>query len=377
MRVVLLERASIVDEIAAFRVQFPAEVVEEFLRRAAAVVESGRLIPAANNAEFEERFAALVGAGHAVTVSSGTAALEIALRVAGAEGRPVLVPANTNYATAEAVLRAGCRPVFYDAGLYPDLAAIRTVWAPQAAAVVVVHIGGYLTPELSLIRRWCDERDVLLVEDASHAHGAAVNGQRAGTFGHLAAFSLFATKVLTTAEGGVVTTGCAEWASAARRYRDQGKADDGLQHVVFGSAWRMSELHAALGVAQLLGFDATIARLNRLVNRYLDRIDHPAVFVPQMPGARYSGHKFIVTTTDAAARESLRAHLLACGAQPGKGVYDVPLHRQPALHLGDQGPFPAADRFAATHLCLPLWHGLTDADADRVIEAVNGWRHDR
>lgn len=364
------------DEIAAFRVRFPAEVTGEFLRRAAVALDAGWLIPGANNAEFESRFAALVGAGHAVTVSSGTAALEIALRVAGVSGRAVLVPANTNYATAEAVLRAGCRPVLYDSGLYPDLAAIGAVWTPQTAAVVVVHIGGYLTPELPRLRRWCDERGALLVEDASHAHGAAVDGQRAGTFGHLAAFSLFATKVLTTAEGGVLTTGSGDWAAAARRYRDQGKADDGLQHVVFGSAWRMSELHAALGVAQLLGFDATLARLNRLVGRYLDGIDHPAVVVPQLPGARYSGHKFIVTTADAAARESLRAHLLACGVQPGKGVYDMPLHRQPALQLGDQGPFPAADRFAATHLCLPLWAGLTDGDADRVVEAVNGWRRD-
>ncbi|GAA3298493.1 DegT/DnrJ/EryC1/StrS family aminotransferase [Dactylosporangium vinaceum] len=372
----LLDGAPVMDEIAAFRVRFPAEVVEEFLRRAAAVLETGQLIPGTNNAEFELRFAELVGAEHAVTVSSGTAALEIALRVAAVEGRPVLVPANTNYATAEAVLRAGCRPVLYDAGLYPDLAAIGAAWTPEIAAVVVVHIGGYLTPELVRIRRWCDERDVLLIEDASHAHGAAVDGRRAGTFGHLAAFSLFATKVLTTAEGGVLTTGSGVRAAAARRYRDQGKADDGLHNVVFGSAWRMSELHAALGVAQLLGFEAILTRLDRLVSRYLDGIDHPAVLVPRLPGARCSGHKFIVTTSGAAARESLRAHLRACGVQPGKGVYDVPLHRQPALRLTDQGPFAAAEHFAASHVCLPLWHGLTDNEADRVVEAVNGWRYD-
>ncbi|GAB3862094.1 hypothetical protein GCM10027610_105750 [Dactylosporangium cerinum] len=247
---------------------------------------------------------------------------------------------------------------------------------PEVAAVVVVHIGGYLTPELVRIRAWCDERDVLLIEDASHAHGAEVDGQRAGTFGHLAAFSLFATKVLTTSEGGVLTTGSSEWATAARRHRDQGKADDGLHHVVFGSAWRMSELHAALGVAQLLGFEATRTRLTRLVSRYLDGINHPSVLVPHLPTAGCSGHKFIVTTADAAARESLHRHLAACGVQPGKGVYDVPLHRQPALGLGDQGPFPAAEHFAATHVCLPLWHGLSNDEADRVIEAVNGWRHD-
>jgi dTDP-4-amino-4,6-dideoxygalactose transaminase len=333
------------------------------------------LIPGVNNAELEQRFAEFIGGLHAVAVASGTAALEIVLRALGLGGSTVLVPANTNYATAEAELRAGCRLVLYDSGLCPDLDAIEAAGAQDAAALIVVHVGGYLSPELPAIRLWCAERGVLLVEDASHAHGAALDGQHAGTFGVAAAFSMFATKVLTTGEGGLITTADRDLAEDCRRYRDQGKADDGLHHVAFGSAWRMSELHAALGVVQLDGLAAGLDRVNRLVHRYVEGIDHPGVWVPHDPAVRYSGHKFIVRTEDRSARASLRDHLYGKGIRTAKGVYEVPLHRQPVLRLGAGQSFPLADAFAATHLCLPMWKGLTDADADRVIEAVNGWTH--
>jgi dTDP-4-amino-4,6-dideoxygalactose transaminase len=365
------------EQVAPFRVSFTPREVELFLARARTALESGWLIPGVNNAELEQRFGTVAGDVHAVAVSSGTAALEIALRAAGVGGASVLVPANTNYATAESVVRAECRPVLYDAGLYPDLAAIEAAYTPDVAAVIVVHIGGYLSPGLPAMRAWCDHRGVLLIEDASHAHGARLGERHAGSFGVAAAFSMFATKVVTTGEGGVVTTADPMLAGLCRRYRDQGKADDGLRHVVFGSAWRMSELHAALGVAQLDDLVSVLDRVNQLVCRYVAGIDHPEVVVPHEGSVRYSGHKFIVTTADRVARESLRAHLHGRGVRAAKGVYEVPLHRQPVLGpmLGAAAGqvFPVADRFAGSHLCLPMWKGLTDADADRVVEAVNSW----
>lgn len=363
--------------VPPFRVSFSPNEIEHFLARARDVLESGWLIPGRNNRELEQRFADFIGSAHTVAVSSGTAALEIVMRAARLGGSAVLVPANTNYATAEAAVRAGCRPVLYDAGLYPKLPEIEAAHADDVAALIVVHIGGYLSPELPAVRAWCERRGVLLIEDASHAHGARLDERSAGTFGAAAAFSMFATKVVTTAEGGVIATADPVLAAGCRRYRDQGKADDGVRHVVFGSAWRMSELHAALGVVQMDDLAASVDRANQLVCRYVAGIAHPAVRVPYEPAVRYSGHKFIVTTDDAAARESLRAHLHGRGIRTAKGVYDVPLHRQPVLGLGDGRAFPVADRFAASHLCLPMWKGLTETDADRVIEAVNGWTYGR
>jgi perosamine synthetase len=361
--------------IHPFRVSFSPGEVEQFLARAREVLESGWLIPGQNNRELEQRFAGFVGGSHAVAVSSGTSALEIVMRAAGLGGLAVLVPANTNYATAEAALRAGCRPVLYDAGLCPELREIETAHDDGVRALIVVHIGGYLSPELTAIRAWCDLHGVLLIEDASHAHGARLGEQYAGTFGVAAAFSMFTTKVITTAEGGVIVTADPALAADSRRYRDQGKADDGAHHELFGSSWRMSELHAALGIVQMDALPTVLERANQIVCRYVRGIRHPAVRVPHEPTVRYSGHKFIVTTNDEPARESLRAHLHSQGIRAAKGVYEVPLHRQPALGLGAGQAFPLADLFATSHLCLPMWKGLTDGDADRGIEAVNAWPH--
>ncbi|MDG4787645.1 DegT/DnrJ/EryC1/StrS family aminotransferase [Micromonospora sp. WMMD1102] len=152
-----------------------------------------------------------------------------------------------------------------------------------------------------------------------------------------------------------MTTDCAACCSAARG--------------------RMSELHAGLGVAQLGSLGAALHRHNEIIGRYVAGIDHPGLRVPYELEVRYSGHKMIVLADDAAARDRLRTHLLVRGIGSAKGVYDVPLHRQPTLRLGAGQRFPAADRFAATHRCLPLSRWLTDDQVDTVIDAVKGWPH--
>lgn len=361
------------DLVAPFKVSFSADEVQRFLVRAQSVLESGWLIPGPNNADLEEAFAQFIGARFAVAVASGTAGLEIVFRASGLTGAAVLIPANTNYATAEAVLRAGCRPVLYDSGLCPTLQAIEAAAVDDVGALVVVHIGGYMSPELPAIADWCDRRGVQLIEDASHAHGARLDDKNAGTLGAAAVFSMFATKVVTTGEGGIISTPDPDLAAECRLYRDQGKAGDGVHHDVFGSAWRMSELHAALGAVQMDALPATLDRVNRLAGRYAEGISHPDVTVPFDSAARYSGHKFIVTVDAEPLRQSLEAHLLASSIRTAKSVYEVPVHRQAVLALGQGEAFPVADRFAATHLCLPMWKGLTDEDADQVIDAVNGW----
>lgn len=174
------------NEIAAYRVRFSDREIEEFLGRARRILSSGWLIPGAHNAELEQRFAEFIGVSHATAVASGTAALEIGFRCLGLVGAAVLMPANTNYATAEALLRAGGRPVLYDSDLHADMRSIEAACTRDVATVVVVHIGGHLAPCLPVIRRFCDDRGLFLVEDASHAHGATLRGKAAGTFGDIA-----------------------------------------------------------------------------------------------------------------------------------------------------------------------------------------------
>ena len=239
----------------AARVVFPPADRAEIAAAVAEILASGALTLGPYGGRFEEAFAAAHDAAHAVAVSSGTAALNIALQVANVAGRDVVVPANTFYATAAAVLQAGARPVFadVDAGTFA-LNATTTAPAltPRTAAVVAVHIGGLISPQIDELRALCDERGIAWVEDAAHAHGATFDGRFAGSFGAAAAFSFYPTKVVTSGEGGMVLTGSEALAQEARIYRDQGKGAFGANHHVrLGSAWRMSELHAATGLVHL------------------------------------------------------------------------------------------------------------------------------
>src|SRR5581483_8533205 len=205
--------------------------------------------------ELEEAFAARHGANHAVAVASGTAALEIMLRAVGVEGREVIVPANTFFASAAAVLHAGGTVRLADVDpdtLALSAATVEAALTPATAGVLHVHIGGAITPEMPAIARLCEDRGLFLLEDAAHAHGSDRDGAPAGRWGRAAAFSFYPTKVITSGEGGIVVTDDQAIVDEARIYRDQGKAGFlGGEHVRLGYAWRMSELHAAVGVVQL------------------------------------------------------------------------------------------------------------------------------
>src|SRR5262249_3869324 len=139
--------------------------------------------------------------------------------------------------------------------------------------VVLVHIGGMISPEVDAIASWCNEHDLFLLEDAAHAHGSRHAGRSAGSFGDAAAFSFYPTKVMTSGEGGVLLTPGEPVRDAARVYRDQGKAAFvGGEHVVMGSAWRMSELHAAVGLVHLRALDRAIATRRNIARRYDDAL---------------------------------------------------------------------------------------------------------
>src|SRR6266536_5598707 len=218
-------------------------------------LQTGSLTLGPYTRELEEAFRARHDAPHAVAVSSGTSAIEIILRTLGVEGREVVVPANTFFATAAAVIHAGGTPRFADVA--PDTLAlsastVEAALGDDTAGVVLVHIGGAITPEVDAIRALCERRGLFLVEDAAHAHGSSLDGRAAGSFGIASAFSFYPTKVMTTGEGGMIVTADERIRDDAHIYRDMGKAGFlGGDHIRLGYAWRLSEVHAAIGEVQL------------------------------------------------------------------------------------------------------------------------------
>lgn len=359
--------------VKPFRISFSEREVNKFLSLAKEILVQGKLIPGKNNLELEKLFADLIGARFGVAVNSGSSALEIIARSLGLANKEVLIPSNTNYATAEAIIRAGALPVLYDSDIYPDFINIRELITNKTKAIVIVHIGGYITPQIKDIQKFCQKNRLYLIEDASHAHGSKYENRPAGSFGIASAFSMFATKVITTSEGGIIVTNDEKIRDRSLVYRDQGKDKTGLRSIVFGGSWRLSELHAALGVVQMQHLANYLKRNNEIITYYKTHIIQNKISIPFDRNVYYSGYKFIMLLPSREDRDSLKKHLLKKNIVAAKGVYEVSLHQQPVLKKLNQCKYPKAERFSQTHLCLPIWKSMSNAEIKRVVAAVNEW----
>ena len=342
------------------------------------ILTSGMLTLGPYTKRFEDDFAAAHQARRAVATSSGTSALEIVLRSLPVAGRGVIVPANTFYATAAAVINAGGRPVFAD--IDPDTFALSppTVAAAltsDTAAVVLVHVGGLITPQAAELAELCRASGAVLIEDAAHAHGATLGGRFAGSFGLAAAFSFYPTKVVTCGEGGMIVTAADELADEAMIYRDQGKGSFGANHHVrHGYAWRMSEQNAATGLVHLRRMNSSIARRREVAARYSAGLAGLAGLrpLPEPAGCMSNIYKYIAVLDPGIDRSVFREQLATRHDVRLAGeVYDLPLHLQPILEeyaLGQS--LPVAEDICTRHVCLPVHSDMHDDEIDQVLTAV-------
>ncbi len=286
---------------------FPPEDRTWILEQVEDCLATGQLTLGLRGRRLEEEFAAYLGVAHAVAVNSGTSALEISLRALGVMGKEVLVPANTFYATAAAVLAAGARPRFVDCD--PETMAIsptaaRTAIGPETVGMIVVHIAGMVTPAIGELLAICDASGIFCIEDAAHAHGSAHGGSLAGTFGVAAAFSFYPTKVMAAGEGGMIVTNDDGLAEEARIYRDQGKASFLTNlHTRLGYNWRMSEPHAAMALTQLRRLDEFIDHRQRVAQRYREAMSFLGLTPIDVPGeAHMNYYKFVAYLPDGVDR---------------------------------------------------------------------------
>jgi dTDP-4-amino-4,6-dideoxygalactose transaminase len=364
--------------VPAARIVFSREDRESILALIDESLRTGSLTLGPHTEALEEAFRIHHDSTHAVAVSSGTSALEIVLRTLGVEGREVIVPTNTFFATAAAVLHAGGIPRFADVSadtLGLSTSTIEAAITPQTLAVVLVHIGGLITPEVYSIKALCQRRGLVLIEDAAHAHGSSVDGHKAGSFGYAAAFSLYPTKVVTSGEGGVIVTADERLRNEAVIYRDQGK--DGFlggNNVRLGYAWRMSEFNAAVGLVHVRRLEQFISARQRIAAQYdegLAQVDgiSPLV-IPTICRTNY--YKYLALLSPGLDRSTIKQKLLdEHGIGLSGEVYARPLHNQPVFADWAVGSFPIADDVCARHICLPLHSDMSDEEVASVIEGVS------
>jgi perosamine synthetase len=363
--------------VPAAKIDFSADDRRWIADRIVEALETGQLTLGKHGAMFEEEFARYCGARHAVAVGSGTAALEIILRSLDVAGRDVLVPADTFFATAAAVVHAGGRPVLMDTdpdsfGTAPEELERRLT--PRTAGVIIVHIGGIVSGRMPELVAVAARKGIWLVEDAAHAHGSSLAGTKAGAFGIAGAFSFYPTKVMTSCERGMIVTSDERIAGEARRYRDQGKESfERNAHTRLGYNWRLSEPHAIIGLRHLQRLPAMIAERQRIAALYDAALACTGWLRPlAVPrGGTSNYYKYIAVLPNGIDRSDLRRRLREeHGVMLAGEVYEQPLHRQPVFEQYAWYPLPASEAVCARHICLPVFASMTNDQGVRVVEAL-------
>jgi perosamine synthetase len=365
--------------IPAARIYFPEEDRKERLQKIDGILGTGQLTLGKYGKELEEKFAAYTGTRYAVAVNSGTSALEIILRCLDIRGSSVIVPTNTFIATPAAVIHSGGEVIFADSSnnLCLDPAILEKSIRKDTRAVIVVHIGGLVPPEITQIQQICKERGLMLIEDAAHAHGSTLNGKKAGSFGVGAAFSFYPTKVMTSGEGGIITTDDENIYQRALVLRDQGKAGFfGNVHTELGYNWRMSEIHAAIGLSQFARLEEFIADRRQAAQIYDKELAGVSSLSPVKlpPEAKSNYYKYVAILKEGIDRAALKKEIKEKYSVGLSGeVYELPCHLQPVFKDAGgfrEGQFPVAEDLCKRQICLPVFAGMTGEEAKYVVNSL-------
>lgn len=369
----------------------------EEIERVVSVLKSGRFVQGPNVKEFEEDFAEYIGVKHAVAVNSGTAAIHVALATLGVgPGDEVVVPALTFFSTATSVIHQNAIPIFSDIettsyNMDPEDLHLRVT--EKTRVILPVHLYGG-PAEMDPILEFAEERGIYIVEDAAQAHGAEYKGKKVGSIGHIGCWSFYATKNMTSGEGGMITTDDDEVARKARILRNHGMVnrDD---HVMLGYNYRMNEIQAAIGVVQLKKLDI----FNEI------RIKHSSFLMEnlkdvdwfKLPEIKpYNKHVFFwlpVLINESKLEMStleLRKRLFDSGVET-RHRYNAPLYKQ--IMLLEKNAYPKGcpfscpfygkemdysniylkntEKIAGKVLGLPNHPGLEEEDLERIIEVVH------
>ncbi len=347
------------------------QIGDEEIEAVTEVLKSGILAQGPRVQAFEEAFAQICGVKYAIATSSGTTALHIALLAHGiGPGDEVITSPFTFIASANSAVYVGARPVFVDIDprtFNIDLERIEAAITLRTKAILVVHLYG-LPCDMAPIMAIAEKHGVIVIEDACQAHGAEYRGRKVGSFG-TGVFSFYPTKNITSGEGGMITTDDPALAERCRMIRNHGMRKRYF-HEELGFNFRMTDVHAAIGLAQLPKLEQfnRIRQANaRFFNEHLR-----GVVVPTVPADRtHVFHQYTIRVPNG-KRDALRAYLQERGI--GTEIYyPIPVHRQRLYveELGYTVSLPEAERAAEEVLSLPVHPGLTLSDLEKIVAAVN------
>jgi len=318
---------------------------------------------------FEAKFSKFIGTKYAVTCNSGTSALELIFRALDVKNKEVILPSNTFIATANAIMNAGGIPVFADCNndMCLDFDKTINLVNDKTVAICHVHIGGLVTDSALKLAKYCKKNKLFFVEDAAQAHGSSINKLMAGNLGDAAGFSFFSTKVMTTGEGGIVTTNNRKLVTKMKSIREFGKVKKGIYtnyHTSMGYNWRMPEVSALMGLAQLNSIGSFIqkrAKIAKIYDSYFLNLDTVRVIKPvKTSNFNYFKYTLILKKGN---RKKIHEALTKEGINLSGYVYEIPLHKQPVFKDFNSLTLPETENLCAQHICLPIYPDLSIKDA--------------
>jgi perosamine synthetase len=363
-------------EVPSARPFFNNEDIKFILNDIEQSLKTGILTFGPNIKKFESLFAEYIGVKYAIAVNSGTSSLEIILRYFDITEKEVIVPTNSFVASANTVIFAGGKPIIADIDpktLCIDPNDVLEKITQKTTALMVVHLAGLIPPQMKELQEICLDHNLILIEDAAHAHGAMIDGKKAGSLGAAGSFSFFPTKLMTTGEGGMITTNDEKLTEFAKSLRHHGKEGD--VHTRLGYNWRMSEVNAILGIYQLKRLDENIKKRNEVAEKYSSRLKKidgiDTIFVPKNIKHSYYKYPIILPSNrDASKVEEIlkKMYKIATGT-----LYYPPIHLQPVykqLFGYKEGMLPFAEKILKRELCLPMFVEMSDEQITYVIESL-------
>lgn len=339
--------------------------------------------------EFENAFKRYLGVDHAIAVNSGTSGLHCCLLGLGVgPGDEVVTTPFSFIASSNVILMVGAKPVFVDIDpktLNINVEKLEAAITPKTKAILAVEAFGN-PAEFDKIVQIAARHEIPLVEDSCEALGSSHNGRKAGTFGRCGVFGFYPNKQMTTGEGGMIVTNDSKLADMCRSYRNQGRDPQSgagghgagwLGHIRLGYNYRMSDINAALGIAQMTRLDEILDKRQRVALGYVQRLlDHPHIILPTIAEKTVmSWFVFVLRLTDtftAADRQAILEYLRTHGI--GCSNYFPPIHLQPFYKetLGTkEGDYPVTEYVAARTIAVPFHANLTTMEQDRVVHHLN------
>ena len=351
------------------RISLSKMYVDERIRQAVVeVLDSGQYIKGQKLETFEQNFAAFCHTRYAIGVSSGTSAILLSLMALGiGAGDEVIVPSHTFIATASPSVFLGAKPVYADIDpeTYTiDPAEVRSKITPRTKVIIPVHLYGH-TCDMDAVNGLAREHGLYVIEDACQAHGATYRGRRAGSLADVACFSFYPAKNMTVlGDGGMATTNDEELALRIRMMADHGRTEKYV-HELLGLNFRMSEVHAAVGIEQLKHVDEWNDRRREIAAQYNRLLRGLEVVTPNEK--EWAGHVYYMYVIRLKQRDKLALYLKGKGIQTGIH-YPVPLHRQPCVRSDIS--LPVTEKYVDEILSLPMHPQLTDAEVEYVASCV-------